>query len=250
MLGTFTNGRLESWIESRTLSPDDLKDRETSAKIAKRLAELHACPVNGDRRPALWRKLDSWIESALEITFTGPSENAALQSLNLPRVASEIQWLKSRLSDVPSPVVFCHNDALAGNILERPDGRIELVDMEYGSYNFRGFDIGNHFCEFSGFDYTKITDCYPNKAAQYNFIESYIRLGRSPSEFVTDDELDSLYREANEYALASHLFWGVWAVLQAKYSKVDFDYLLYARQRINAYFYYKRQLLGSEELDK
>ena len=69
----------------------------------------------------------------------------------------------------------------------------------------------------------------------------------SPSEIVTDEELDSMYREANEYALASHLFWGVWAVLQAEHSNVDFDYLLYARQRINAYYSFKRRLMGRGE---
>lgn len=53
---------------------------------------------------------------------------------------------------------------------------IFFVDMEYGSYNYRGFDIANHFCEFSGFDYAYIDEKYPNKAQQYNFIQAYLEV--------------------------------------------------------------------------
>ena len=44
-----------------------------------------------------------------------------------------------------------HNDLLAGNLLltnseeEGEDTYITLIDYEYGSYNFRGYDIANHF---------------------------------------------------------------------------------------------------------
>jgi hypothetical protein len=31
--------------------------------------------------------------------------------------------------------------------------------------------------------------------------------------------------EANAFALASHQYWGVWALIQARYSPIDFDYL-------------------------
>lgn len=27
-----------------------------------------------------------------------------------------------------------------------------FIDLEYGWYNYRGFDIGNHFNEYAGFD--------------------------------------------------------------------------------------------------
>lgn len=36
-----------------------------------------------------------------------------------------------------------------GNVLRRKDnGRLLLIDYEYANYNYRGFDIGNHFCEW------------------------------------------------------------------------------------------------------
>lgn len=41
-------------------------------------------------------------------------------------------------------------------------------------YNFRGFDIGNHFCEYSGYvpDYDKT---YPSKERQLHFLRAYVQ---------------------------------------------------------------------------
>lgn len=54
------------------------------------------------------------------------------------------------------PVTFCHNDMQEGNILLRQNMRkpeLVLIDFEYCSYNYRGFDIANHFVEWQ-YDYT------------------------------------------------------------------------------------------------
>jgi hypothetical protein len=31
-------------------------------------------------------------------------------------------------------------------------GKIYIIDYEYGSYNYRGYDIANHFNEHAGFE--------------------------------------------------------------------------------------------------
>ena len=61
-----------------------------------------------------------------------------------------MQLLKQKLTRVASPIVFGHNDLLGANILEDMAGRVVFIDFEYGEYNYRGFDIGNHFCEYAG----------------------------------------------------------------------------------------------------
>ena len=72
---------------------------------------------------------------------------------------------------VNSPVVFCHNDLQGGNILlrndlgatdENMDAKLVVIDYEFCSYNYRAFDIANHFQEWM-FDYT-------NKSFPYYFI--------------------------------------------------------------------------------
>ena len=65
------------------------------------------------------------------------------------------------LVSIKSPVLFCHNDLQEGNILLRLDSResnqtepeLVVIDFEFCSYNYRGFDIANHMCEWI-YDYT------------------------------------------------------------------------------------------------
>ena len=84
-------------------------------------------------------------------------------------VESEINWLRECLArkhgssgngsteggdgiSFGCEIVLCHNDLLCGNILLCPSevpGSAEkavLIDYEYSMYNYRAFDIANHFC--------------------------------------------------------------------------------------------------------
>ena len=72
------------------------------------------------------------------------------------------------LPQVNSPIVFCHNDLQGGNILRRftPDdkpGKTETeesnlddqlvaIDFEFCAYNYRAYDIANHWVEWM-YDY-------------------------------------------------------------------------------------------------
>ncbi|XP_017694326.1 PREDICTED: choline/ethanolamine kinase-like [Lepidothrix coronata] len=51
-----------------------------------------------------------------------------------------------------------------------------------------------------------------------------------------EEEMRSL-----RFALASHFFWGLWSILQAKISTIQFGYLDYAQSRFQAYFQHKAQ---------
>ena len=117
-----------------------------------------------------------------------------------------------------SPVVYCHNDLLAPNVLlstsEAAPGELYLIDFEYGSYNYRGFDLGNHFNEWAGFDceYWR----YPDDAQQRAFLAAYAGGEAGPAPAAQSPEVDALVVEANVFSLASHLYWGIWALIQAK----------------------------------
>ena len=68
--------------------------------------------------------------------------------------------------------------------------------------------------------------------------------GASTGHGANQAELEALHRECNAYALASHLFWGLWAVIQGRNSAVDFDYMEYAKARFDAYFLEKPKIFG------
>ena len=72
---------------------------------------------------------------------------------------------------------------------------------------------------------------YPTKTQQLNFLRTYFKhfYARDPSS----EELKEFYREVNIFSLASHLFWGIWAILQARFNNlIDFDYKSYSVRKI------------------
>ena len=46
------------------------------------------------------------------------------------------------------------------------------------------------------------------------------------------------------FDLASNYYWGVWALIQAALSIIDFNYNEYANLRFKRYFFIKNRLLG------
>lgn len=50
---------------------------------------------------------------------------------------------------------------------------MQFIDFEYGSYNYRGFDFGNHWNEYAGFEgnYSR----YPDTKQQTAFVKAYLK---------------------------------------------------------------------------
>lgn len=121
----------------------------------------------------------------------------------------------------------------------------------------------NAYEHYPYFQYTY--SCYPTRDQQLNFIRAYINelksikdkkvevlpkvlansLRRSQEAIDDLDDLEDneptaaasestkadldeekLLKEANYFALASHLFWALWAICQAASTKITFDYLV------------------------
>ena len=81
--------------------------------------------------------------------------------------------MEQELIKVNSPVVFCHNDLLSANIIYNETAeKVSFIDYEYGCYNYRGFDIGNHFNEFAGFECNY--SLYPDKKFQMQWLRHYL----------------------------------------------------------------------------
>ncbi|KAE8295801.1 Choline kinase alpha [Larimichthys crocea] len=201
--------------------------------------------------------MDKYLSQVMRLNFTRESHLRRfnrLLSYNLPQ---EMDMLKSLLDSTHSPVVFCHNDCQEGNILllkgrqSSDKQKLMLIDFEYSSYNYRGFDIGNHFCEWmydyncDEFPFFKVdAQAYPSKAQQLVFIESYLREFDTGFDNLSEEDQmkvkEDLYVEVNRFALASHFFWGLWSIIQARLSTIQFGYLEYAKARFDAYFQQKK----------
>ena len=46
---------------------------------------------------------------------------------------------------------------------------------------------------------------------------------------------DELHARVNQFALASHCWWGLWAVVQAAHSPIDFDFIGYCADRFKGF---------------
>lgn len=119
----------------------------------------------------------------------------------------------------------------------------------------RLFDYQQH----AGFD-SNFGKSYPSHDTQRNFLKAYIGAASnagigaaeplegdySGSSPCPDDEafVDALRAEADRWTLPSHLMWAVWAVVQARYSPIDFDFVDYARLRLAGYRLHKEAFFG------
>lgn len=112
---------------------------------------------------------------------------------------------------------------------------VAFIDYEYGAFNYRSFDVANHFCEYAGFDcdYSK----YPNEQYQRRWIRIYLeewsRLSKTNQS--DDDHVEAMFKEVALFSLAAHFFWGLWGLTQAQHSDIEFDYMNYACLRFSQY---------------
>lgn len=123
-------------------------------------------------------------------------------------------------------------------------GNVKFIDYEYAGYNYQAYDIGNHFNEFAGLNEVDYSH-YPGRAFQLQWLRSYLEAykeHKGQCSEVTDREVEILFVQVNQFALASHFFWGLWALIQAKFSTIDFDFLGYAVLRFNQYFKMKPEV--------
>ena len=186
-----------------------------------------------------------------------------------------MSFLKPLLTQLASPVVFCHNDLLLKNIIYHEEAAVgpavTFIDFEYAGYNFQAFDIANHFCEFAGVDTYDATR-FPDAAFQRRWLAEYLAAwkaltrcrqthlsggkrcgaegdddGDEGASRASDDELRCLQLQVRSFVSAAHLLWGVWALLQSQHSNLDFDFLAYARARLTQYFADRDQQSADQE---
>nr|XP_061813091.1 choline kinase alpha-like [Nerophis lumbriciformis] len=258
LYGIFPQGRLEQYVSSRKLETCELSDTSISAEVAEKMAKFHGMRMPFNKEPKwLFGTMDKYLSQVMRLNFTRESHLWRFNRLLNYNLLQEMDWLKSLLESTHSPVVFCHNDCQEGNILLLKDRhqsdkqKLMLIDFEYSSYNYRGFDIGNHFCEWmydyncDEFPFFKVNaKAYPSKAQQLHFIENYLRASDQGFDKLSQEDQtkmkEELYIEVNRFSLASHFFWGLWSIIQARLSTIKFGYLEYAMDRFEAYFQQKK----------
>uniref|UniRef100_A0A8C2K5Z6 ethanolamine kinase n=1 Tax=Cyprinus carpio TaxID=7962 RepID=A0A8C2K5Z6_CYPCA len=253
LYGIFPEGRLEQYLPSDRLRTEQLGFPEISAEIASKMARFHGMEMPFNKEPKwLFGTIDRYMEQVKTIKFVREAHIKKFNKLikyGLPVCQSLLCCtIMQHICPFTYEIIFCSS----GNILmldgrENSSDKLMLIDFEYSSYNYRGFDFGNHFCEWI-YDYTydqwpfykaKVEN-YPNRQQQLHFIRHYLseRRGVAPADQARIEE--DMIIEANRFALASHFLWGLWSIIQAKISKIEFGYMDYAQHRFDTYFKQKK----------
>ena len=234
---TVTNGYLYGFVEGDILSVTSVRDEHVATLMAKAMARMH-CRVAHTCSPVIFDKLNGWM-----VNIPAELSDKKFDSLRkfMPTkaaISTELNLVLGKIGCIKDPVVaFCHNDLLLANIIHnQKSDTVSFIDYEYGGTNYRSFDIGNHFNEYAGVE-TVDYSLYPDTEYQKWWIKAYLEEYHKEKGLcqVTDNEVDNLYKEVNFFALASHLWWGIWAIIQALNSDIDFDFGDYSRLRFEEY---------------
>lgn len=265
--GVFYSGRIEEFYPHRTLVYPELKLPQVQSAIGKRVAEFHCMRLPLNREAQLvWENIEKFMGMITTVHFDEPEKQAHLVALlNDFDFESEYIWMKDMLLSLKSPIVFCHNDVHEGNLIYIDgvnDFELRLIDFDYSGYNYRGFDLGNHFSEHiheydEKFEHGVIAkqENYPTREEQVIIAQSYLESIQSMRQKVLSGELDHLkyncdydpgsvdqiLLEANRFALAANFYWCVWSIIQEKVSKISMNYLKHAKDRIITYRKLKKE---------
>ncbi|KAK4131934.1 kinase-like protein [Trichocladium antarcticum] len=216
----------------------------------------------GKPPPNVWTVMQKWI-------FALPTDTEA-QRARQAELQQELRALVSELSQRPGlgahGLVFAHCDLLSGNVIVQPktDGAnadkttetVTFIDYEYATPSPAAFDIANHLAEWGGFDCD--FSVLPTRAQRREFVAEYIhayfaqrstKFPGSAAAAAVDEaaEVEKLMEEVDMFRGVPGFYWGIWALIQATISQIDFDYASYAETRLGEYVAWRAETSGERQ---
>jgi ethanolamine kinase len=252
------NGSAEIGIPAPTSSPKE---------PALQTAMDHVAP--GKPAPNIWTLMQKWIYALPSTTTVERTRQATLQK-ELTRLVQQLSGrpglgensVRNKFTPTFSDssngcqLVFAHCDLLSGNVIVQPRPRgskppavetVTFIDYEYSTPSPAAFDIANHFAEWGGFDcdYNSL----PTRTQRREFIREYIRSyfshkGKRKTAEEEEVEAQKLFNEVDIFRGVPGFYWGIWALIQATISQIDFDYAAYAEVRLGEYWAWREEADG------
>lgn len=241
LLARFRNGLLYRFIPGEVCTPKDLGAEETWRAVARRLGQWHAKlpisaisatstvdSVNGDSKaminrmptPNIWTVMRKWIDALPQATSKEQTRKAFLEK--------ELERSFADLDNENGPgeygFVFAHCDLLSANVIKTNDEhRVAFIDYEYSAPAPAAFDLANHFSEWTGYecDYNLIPTSSTRRAFLQDYLSAYHELLKVPQP---ESALPSLEKEVDRFRGMPGFYWGIWALIQATISQIDFNY--------------------------
>ena len=224
MFGIFENGRLEEFLDCRTLTQRESFIPEINREVARAFARFHSVKLplgiqNADQFGALAKQVriakPNLINWLLDLDDSFPNK-LRLEELSTYPLAEELEWCRIIEKKIKKRIVLANNDPNYLNILvlnnppKEPDSpKVFVVDHDLTCYYYRGYDLGGHFSEvlfnWSGETTKKSGSRYPTEAEREYFLMCY---QNECKKYFDDfdlhnlDSLDNLKLESDFYAMA------------------------------------------------
>ncbi|KAH3901983.1 related to Choline kinase [Saccharomycodes ludwigii] len=127
LYGCFNNGRIEQFLESTTLTREQIREWKTSQRIARRMKELHyyiklnKSEIEGGS--ISWKKLENWVTQIGKSKWSTNPENVKsvftmVDNWNdFTRIIQKYKKYLVENDPFYNKLCFCHNDAQYGNLL-------------------------------------------------------------------------------------------------------------------------------------
>lgn len=136
LLGRFRNGLVYGYVEGRALKREEVSI--LSASIAREMRKWHDIPLykqqsssdllvtssisttSHPRQPMVFDLIRKWMDGLPRGFPDSPVKQAQYEIFDLDYLEECARWLEGNLAGA-SPLVFCHNDLLASNIVLLPN---------------------------------------------------------------------------------------------------------------------------------
>ncbi|VWU49228.1 choline kinase [Hepatocystis sp. ex Piliocolobus tephrosceles] len=261
LLNTFNGGRIEEWLYGDPIRYDDLKKKKVLSSIATMVGKFHTLnrkhplPEHWDKNPCVFKMINMWKKQLLKYKNINHFKDDVFYYIK--ESDKYINFLKeyTKTNNIANQIVFCHNDLQENNIMNT-NHCLRLIDFEYSGYNYLAADIANFFIETS-IDYSY--NLYPffkidkNQYISYEnrkmFIKQYLENYLDKSYTMPDEKvIDEILNIIEVQALGLHLLWGFWSIIRGYQTKSynEFDFFLYAKERLNMYDKQKEYLISNK----
>jgi len=193
-----------AFVEGQVLSPETVREEKRLERIVELIRLCHTRMIEHLRGPLLM----FWPFHILRDYAASLHEGGSRFVPELPRLAAAAAKLERRIGAID--VVFCHNDLLAGNLID--DGeRLWLIDWDYAGFNSPLFDLAN-LASNNGF----------TPAIEERLLSLY---------FGGKVDADLLARFAAMRA-TSLLREAMWGMVSELHSTLPIDYVAYAKEHL------------------
>ena len=194
------NISVSRFIQGKTLHPEEIAgSNELIQHLVKAVKNIHEKAVfKSPFNP--FDTIRTYMHYIKEYNAPRPNDIDRMLS-----VANDIEKAMERSK---TKCVACHNDLLSENFLD--DGtKIWIVDWEYGGQGDPYFDLSDFAME------------HPFTREQEELIIK---------EYCGEMKYERLYRMLLHKTIAA-LWWGIWAMIQSKISRIDFDFYAWGNER-------------------